>query len=234
MINKCFSILVNNTSFPTTIKRLSGGNRNEKANLIRSLRNALEPQIKTFRVCNPLNPYDICPVTKKILGEVAKVRVNIAEESARAEAARLLKENENGKTQLLINEREQKLAATKESLKQLESQKKANLVSLSELRNPTLHTFKKGVSSAKSSAMSGVKGMFNTINSSLPYKLVFLFLFVFVFYKVIYRICIFFGIDIVILNMYLGWVSFLLVLFTFLPHEYGNILDSADVPAAPV
>ena len=172
--------------------------------------------------------------TKKILGEVAKVRVNIAEEGARAEAARLLKENENGKTQLLINEREQKLAATKESLKQLESQKKANLVSLSELRNPTLHTFKKGVSSAKSSAMSGVKGMFNSINSSLPYKLVFLFLFVFVFYKVIYRICIFFGIDIVILNMYLGWVSFLLVLFTFLPHEYGNILDSADVPASPV
>ena len=71
--NKCFSILVNNTSFPTSIKRLSGGNRNEKANLIRSLRNALEPQIKTFRVCNPLNPYDICPVTKKILGEDAEV-----------------------------------------------------------------------------------------------------------------------------------------------------------------
>ena len=70
------------------------------------------------------------------------------------------------------------------------------------------------------------KGFINSINASMPYKLVFLFLFIFVFYKVIYRICVFFGIDIVILNMYMGWLSFILVLFTFLPYEYGNILDT--------
>jgi hypothetical protein len=71
--NKCFSILVDNNWYPTSIKRLSGGNRNDKANLIRSLRNAIEPQITTFRVCNPLNPDDICPVTKKMLGRDAEV-----------------------------------------------------------------------------------------------------------------------------------------------------------------
>ena len=71
--NKCFSILVNNNWFPTSIKRLSGGNRNDKANLIRSLRNAIEPQIKNFRACNSLNPNDICPITKKILGGDAEV-----------------------------------------------------------------------------------------------------------------------------------------------------------------
>jgi hypothetical protein len=71
--NKCFSILVNNNWFPTSIKRLSGGNRNDKANLIRSLRNAIEPQIKNFRGCNQLNPNNICPVTKKILGTDAEV-----------------------------------------------------------------------------------------------------------------------------------------------------------------
>ncbi len=70
------------------------------------------------------------------------------------------------------------------------------------------------------------KSFLNSINASMPYKLIFLFLFIFVFYKVIYRICVFFGIDIVILNMYMGWLSFILVLFTFLPYEYGNILDT--------
>ena len=71
--NKCFSIFVNNNWFPTSIKRLSGGNRNDKANLIRSLRRAIEPQITTFRVFNPLNTNDICPVTNKILGSDAEV-----------------------------------------------------------------------------------------------------------------------------------------------------------------
>jgi hypothetical protein len=71
--NKCFSILVDNNWYPTSIKRLSGSNRNDKANLIRSLRNSIEPQIKNFRVCNPLIPDDICPVTKKILGADAQV-----------------------------------------------------------------------------------------------------------------------------------------------------------------
>jgi hypothetical protein len=71
--NKCFSIFVNNEWFPTSIKRLSGSNRTDKANLIRSLRNAIESQIKNFRVCNPLNPEDICPVTKQKLGSDAQV-----------------------------------------------------------------------------------------------------------------------------------------------------------------
>ena len=75
---------------------------------------------------------------------------------------------------------------------------------------------------------SVVKGIFNYFHSSMPYKIVFLLLFFGVFYKVIYSICIFFGIDMVILNMYMGWVSFLLVLFTFLPYEYGNILDTPE------
>ena len=65
--------MVDNNWYPTSIKRLSGSNRNDKANLIRSLRNAIEPQIKNFRVCNPLIPDDICPVTKKILGADAQV-----------------------------------------------------------------------------------------------------------------------------------------------------------------
>jgi hypothetical protein len=73
-----------------------------------------------------------------------------------------------------------------------------------------------------------VKGFLHSVNSSMPYKLVFLFLFFAVFYNVIYRICVFFGIDVVILNMYLGWVSFILVLFTFLPYEYGNVLDTPE------
>lgn len=73
-----------------------------------------------------------------------------------------------------------------------------------------------------------VKGFLHSVNSSMPYKLVFLFLFFAIFYKIIYRICVFFGIDVVILNMYLGWVSFILVLFTFLPYEYGNVLDTPE------
>jgi hypothetical protein len=67
--NKCFCILVNDTS----IKRLSGGNRNDKANLIRALRNAIEPQIIDFRKTNPLNHNNICPVTNGILGLDAEV-----------------------------------------------------------------------------------------------------------------------------------------------------------------
>jgi hypothetical protein len=70
---KCFSILVDNIWYPTSITPLSGSSRNEKRNLERALRNAIEPQITNFRVCNPLNPNDICPVTKKILGEDAVV-----------------------------------------------------------------------------------------------------------------------------------------------------------------
>ena len=71
--NKCFCIIVNDTWFPTSIKRLSGGNRNDKANLIRALRNAIEPQIIDFRKTNPLNHNNICPVTNGILGLDAEV-----------------------------------------------------------------------------------------------------------------------------------------------------------------
>jgi len=69
------------------------------------------------------------------------------------------------------------------------------------------------------------KGIFQHISSNIAYRIIFMFLFFFVFYKIIYRICIFFGIDQIILSMYMGWVSFIIVLFTFLPHDYGNILD---------
>lgn len=71
--NKCFSILVNNIWYPTSIKSLSGSIRNEKRNRERALRKAIEPQINNFRICNPLNPNDICPVTNKILGLDAQV-----------------------------------------------------------------------------------------------------------------------------------------------------------------
>jgi hypothetical protein len=71
--NNCFSILVNNIWVRTSIKRLSGSNRTDNANLIRSLRNAIEPQIINFRICNPLNSNDICPITQKILGFDAEV-----------------------------------------------------------------------------------------------------------------------------------------------------------------
>ena len=70
---KCFSILVNNIWYPTSIRPLSGSSRNDKANLIRALRNAIESQINNFRVCNPLNPNNICPVTNKMLGLDAEV-----------------------------------------------------------------------------------------------------------------------------------------------------------------
>jgi hypothetical protein len=70
-----------------------------------------------------------------------------------------------------------------------------------------------------------VTGFFGGMHQALPYRLIFMFLFFFVFYRIIYNICIFFGIDQIILSMYMGWVSFIIVLFTFLPYDYGNILD---------
>jgi hypothetical protein len=71
--HKCFCIITNENWFPTSIKRLSGGNRNDKANLTRALRNAIEPQINNFCVNNPLNPSDICPVTQQRLDTDAEV-----------------------------------------------------------------------------------------------------------------------------------------------------------------
>lgn len=71
--NKCFSICVNDDWFPTSIKRLAGGNRNDKVNLLRALRNAIEQQINDFRKNNPLNHINICPITNEILGLDAEV-----------------------------------------------------------------------------------------------------------------------------------------------------------------
>ena len=69
---KYFSIYVENEWHPTSIKRLAGSNRTEHQNLIRALRNAIEPQIIGFRK-TPLNPENICPVTNKKLGTDAQV-----------------------------------------------------------------------------------------------------------------------------------------------------------------
>lgn len=71
--NKCFNIFVNNTWYPQSIKRLAGGNKNDRVNLIRSFRHAIEPQIEGFRLYTPLYPTDICPVTNKMLGLDAEV-----------------------------------------------------------------------------------------------------------------------------------------------------------------
>jgi hypothetical protein len=71
--NKCFSIFVDNEWYPTSKIRLSGTSKNEKRNLERALRNAISLQINNFRICNPLNPNGICPVTNKILGIDAQV-----------------------------------------------------------------------------------------------------------------------------------------------------------------
>ena len=68
-----------------------------------------------------------------------------------------------------------------------------------------------------------IKSVISSINAALPYKIIFLIAFFAIFYNVIFNICIFFGIDIILLNMYMGWVSFLLILFTFLPTDYSNI-----------
>jgi len=68
-----------------------------------------------------------------------------------------------------------------------------------------------------------IKSVISSINAGMPYKLIFLIAFFAIFYNVIFNICIFFGIDIILLNMYMGWVSFLLILFTFLPTDYSNI-----------
>jgi hypothetical protein len=75
----------------------------------------------------------------------------------------------------------------------------------------------------KINTIKSVKSVINSINAALPYKLIFLIAFFAIFYNVIFNICIFFGIDIILLNMYMGWVSFLLILFTFLPTDYSNI-----------
>ena len=76
---KCFAICINNTKFQdewfyTTTRRLAGSNRTSLANLQRSLRYSIEPQIKDFKDTNPLICDDLCPVITSIkLGEDAEV-----------------------------------------------------------------------------------------------------------------------------------------------------------------
>jgi hypothetical protein len=68
-----------------------------------------------------------------------------------------------------------------------------------------------------------LKSVISSINAGMPYKIIFLIAFFAIFYNVIFNICIFFGIDLILLNMYMGWVSFILILFTFLPTNYSDI-----------
>ncbi len=70
---KCFSIYVNDTWFPTSIKRLAGSNRNEMNNLIRALRNAIQYQIIEYRNKNKLNPNEKCPIINENLGIDAQI-----------------------------------------------------------------------------------------------------------------------------------------------------------------
>lgn len=75
----------------------------------------------------------------------------------------------------------------------------------------------------KINTTKSLKSVINSINAGMPYKIIFLIAFFAIFYNVIFNICIFFGIDIILLNMYMGWVSFILILFTFLPTSYSDI-----------
>jgi hypothetical protein len=70
---KYFSICVNNIWYPTAIKRLAGSKRTDKANLIRSMRFAIAPQILKFRQENELHPDNICPIINYVLGNDAQV-----------------------------------------------------------------------------------------------------------------------------------------------------------------
>ena len=69
----CFNILVEDKWYPVSIKRLAGQNVTNRANLIRSLRNAIEPQIQIFKINNPLNSNDGCPIEMSKLGDDAQV-----------------------------------------------------------------------------------------------------------------------------------------------------------------
>ena len=86
------------------------------------------------------------------------------------------------------------------------------------------------VRSSLGSAGSTAINFIKNIPDNISIKLIFLIAFFTLFYTVIYNICIFFGIDIVILNMYMGWLSFILILFTFLSPKYGTIFKIREEP----
>lgn len=71
--NKYFKIFVNETWHPTSIKRLAGGNRTNHSNLVRALRDSVQDQIDEFKILNPLNVSEICPISHEPLGCDAQV-----------------------------------------------------------------------------------------------------------------------------------------------------------------
>jgi hypothetical protein len=70
----CFHIRCKNgIEDVATIDRLSGSNRTPKANLLRALRYAIEPQLEEFREANTLDPTALCPIEHIPLGFDAQV-----------------------------------------------------------------------------------------------------------------------------------------------------------------
>jgi hypothetical protein len=55
------------------------------------------------------------------------------------------------------------------------------------------------------------------------YKLLILVLFFTIFLKVIINIFRFFGIDIIDIYSYMGWIIFLLIILFFIPHDYSTL-----------
>jgi hypothetical protein len=72
--NDCFQLrLKDGSTDVATVKRLAGGNRTSKANLVRALRRAIDPQIQEFKEKNPLNFTAVCPIKGIPLGKDAEV-----------------------------------------------------------------------------------------------------------------------------------------------------------------
>jgi hypothetical protein len=61
-------------------------------------------------------------------------------------------------------------------------------------------------------------GKYNTF-----YKIIILVLFFTIFLKVIINIFSFFGIDIIDVYSYMGWMIFLLLILIFIPHDYSTL-----------
>lgn len=71
----CFAIIVNSIEYPTSIRRLSGSKNgsNDKAYIKRAMREAIHDQICLFKINNPLNINNICPLQNIELGLDAQV-----------------------------------------------------------------------------------------------------------------------------------------------------------------
>lgn len=70
---KCFQILVKNNYWNVKKDKLAGTKANNNNNMKRALRYAIADDIHEFRRKNPLNPKEICPITKKEIGLDAEV-----------------------------------------------------------------------------------------------------------------------------------------------------------------